>query len=92
VTPTIRLLYLLQRKHDYAYEKTSCLLWACVCSSSFHVSSHWTDFHEILGDCYALAGYIVAAPLGFLKLVDNRTCETSRTLVSVSLASYNDVW
>lgn len=41
----------------------------CVCSSSFHVSKHWTDFHEILGECCALAGYIVAAPLGFLQSV-----------------------
>jgi len=23
----------------------------CVCSSSFHVSNHWTDFHEILCEC-----------------------------------------
>jgi len=41
----------------------------CVCSSSCHVSNHWTDFHEILGECCALAGYIVATPLGFLQSV-----------------------
>jgi hypothetical protein len=69
VTPIIRLLYLLQGKNGYTYEKISCLLWVCVCSSSFHVSNHWTDFHEIMSECYALADYIVAAPLGFLQSV-----------------------
>jgi hypothetical protein len=63
----------------------------CVCPSSFHASNHLTDFDEILRECFAHAGCLLVSYKHYWQQVDNGTCEASRTLVSVSVASRNDV-